>query len=332
MQMPHRGQQMPRPAQGPGGGGGGGLTPGSSEALGRAREIQPRSTSDLARNSDSHAAAIMSQARELIDSVKRRRERESGGGDFNGVVVKVEGQPAKVSRPSEPARSGAGPADQGLAEGAAAGGGGGDVQFGGSRSREARASSPLCCTSATSRHPLGHISGTTRLLVGDLSATARRLPLGCLPALLACARPLCRSATPNCAPRRSTWTTTRRAAPLEAPPSRTTRRPLARCGGCRAVSRSGTTRTASWPWARSRDSCVYLCPLRYLRQGAGARTETGSGTPPCYIGVANGCVRGTSGGACPAPRPSCVKRRPTHLSKHSRSHLCCSAHKNTIEK
>uniref|UniRef100_A0A7S3T223 Uncharacterized protein n=1 Tax=Emiliania huxleyi TaxID=2903 RepID=A0A7S3T223_EMIHU len=138
MQMPHRGQQMPRPAQCPGGGGGGGLTPGSSEALGRAREIQPRSTSDLARNSDSHAAAIMSQARELIDSVKRRRERESGGGDFNGVVVKVEGQPAKVSRPSEPARSGAGPADQGLAEGAAAGGGGGDVQFGGSRSREER--------------------------------------------------------------------------------------------------------------------------------------------------------------------------------------------------
>uniref|UniRef100_A0A7S3T3P0 Uncharacterized protein n=1 Tax=Emiliania huxleyi TaxID=2903 RepID=A0A7S3T3P0_EMIHU len=112
MQMPHRGQQMPRPAQCPGGGGGGGLTPGSSEALGRARE--------------------------LIDSVKRRRERESGGGDFNGVVVKVEGQPAKVSRPSEPARSGAGPADQGLAEGAAAGGGGGDVQFGGSRSREER--------------------------------------------------------------------------------------------------------------------------------------------------------------------------------------------------
>ena len=306
MQMPHRGQQMPRPAQGPGGGGGGGLTPGSSEALGRAREIQPRSTSDLARNSDSHAAAIMSQARELIDSVKRRRERESGGGDFNGVVVKVEGQPAKVSRPSEPARSGAGPADQGLAEGAAAGGGGGDVQFGGSRSREARASSPLCRTSATSRHPLGQISGTTRHLsatsrrpLGDLSAPSSRLPSSLT------RRPLCRSATPNCAPRRSTWTTTRRAAPLEAPPSRTTRRPLAWCGGCRAVSRSGTTRTASWPWARSRDSCVFVSVERYLRQGRAQKL--GVGPPPCYIGVANGCVRGTSVGACPgrqaAPKP-----------------------------
>ena len=171
---------------------------------------------------------------------------------------------------------------------------------------------------AAPRRPLSILSVISRAPLGYLSATSRR-PLGAF--LSAAFQPY------SLVPVRSVGA----------------RRPTARRGDRRGQRRAELLRwrrrraappAARWPGAAAAERClvrgrrgrppglgpgvvtvVCLCPLRYLRQGRAQKLGVG---PPHAIGVANGCVRGTSVGArAPAVKPQAA---PKPISQDL---ICC---------